>query len=81
MKYYKILDLLEGPVTYLNLQKIFKKFYSREHVGEMWKEFYQGLLKDPGQCRETAKKRPAVKQGQTEEKGVVLWKNRRRQFT
>lgn len=57
------------------------KFYSREHVGEMWKEFYQGLLKDPGQCRETAKKRPAVKQGQTEEKGVVLWKNRRRQFT
>lgn len=57
------------------------KFYSREHVGEMWKEFYQGLLKDPGQCRETAKKQPAVKQGQTEEKGVVLWKNRRRQFT
>ncbi|HIT07299.1 MAG TPA: exonuclease domain-containing protein [Candidatus Scybalocola faecipullorum] len=32
LKYYKILDLLEGPVTYLNLQKIFKKFYSREHA-------------------------------------------------
>lgn len=32
LRYYKILDLLEGPVKYINLQKIFKKFYSDAHA-------------------------------------------------
>lgn len=30
LKYHRLLDLLEGPVTYINLQKIFKQFYSDE---------------------------------------------------
>lgn len=30
LKHYKILDLLPGPVKYLNLQKIFKLFYSED---------------------------------------------------
>lgn len=32
LKYHRMLDLLDGPVTYINLQKIFKQFYSNEHT-------------------------------------------------
>jgi len=31
LNYYKMLDFLEGPVKYLNIQKIFRLFYSKDH--------------------------------------------------
>ena len=32
LKYHRLLDLVDGPVKYINLQKIFKQFYSDEQT-------------------------------------------------
>ncbi len=77
-EFAKILEnLKEDPVFYqksAGLAFTGHEFYSRKHVGDMWKSFYERVFQEEQERKRTEKTETAA------DRSMVLWKSKKQQY-